>query len=224
MLSEHLFHQLQEDGVIGAGGYIKFEMLGIKTTVKTKSVVGDVIQDWLTNYLRSKGIAFASPEHTQQFPDFYLTGAEPREFLEVKCFDGKKSPNFDVANFEAYCQSLLDHPQRLDSYYLIFSYMMNPLSAEVTIKDVWLKRVWEICAPSAEWPVKFQIKKGTIYNIRPAPWYSRRTQFKPFASRRAFVEALAVCIKRYKDTNHLHRAGWLQAVESGYQRAAGHVL
>lgn len=220
MLAEKLFEQLNNDNIINAGGTIKFELLGIKTTIKTKSVVGDVIQDWLTEYMKKNAIEFKFSEHSQKFPDFFLGN----ELLEVKCFDVKKSPNFDIANFESYCGSLLKSPERLDSYYLIFSYEMNDVDHTVYIRNIWLKKVWEISGPSDGWPIKFQVKKGMIYNIRPNTWYSERTKYKKFTSRKEFVYALAECIKRYPATNHLHKANWLKEVELGYQRLTGNDL
>lgn len=227
MLAEKLRQDLLDDHVLQMTGKIKFDLMGINTIVKTRSVVGDVIQDWLENYLQHKKYLYKNPEHTQQFPDFHLLasdGASNNEMLEVKCFDGARSANFDVANFEAYCQSLLDNPQRLDSYYLIFSYVMNPDTFEVSIKDVWLKRVWEITGPSQTWPVKFQVKKGVIYNIRPITWYSKRSKYKAFTSRKDFVNAMAKCIGIYTTTNHLHKANWSAQVASSYKRITGNDL
>lgn len=227
MLAQQLHQQLQNDGLLTVKGKIRFDLMGLNTIVKTRSVVGDVIQDWLENYLQSKGYQYQNPTHTQQFPDFYLSSGSKspsKEMLEVKCFDGARSANFDVANFEAYCQSLLTNPERLDSYYLIFSYTMDKSTFEVSIKNVWLKRVWEITGPSENWPVKFQIKKGVIYNIRPISWYSTRSKYKPFNNRKEFITSLSKCISRYTGTNHLHKAGWYSQIESGYKTATGNDL
>lgn len=227
MPSKKLYQGLLDDGILTTTGKIKFDLMGTNTIVKTRSVVGDVMQDWLENYLKNKKYTFENPAHTQQFPDFYLSSspnANDRTMLEVKCFDGARSANFDVANFEAYCQSVLNNPDRLDSDYLIFSYEMNPNTFDVSVKNIWLKKVWEITGPSENWPVKFQIKKGVIYNIRPITWYSSRSKYKAFASRKDFVKAMSTCISRYTGTNHLHKAGWYNKVASGYKTVTGNDL
>lgn len=228
MLAEKLHNDLIKDGILKTKGSIKFELLNTKTTVKTRSVVGDVIQDWLEKYIQVKNYSYKPPAHSQQFPDFFLTGdgegSEREELLEIKCFDGDRSANFDVANFEAYCQSLLNNPERLDSYYLIFSYSMDDDTSEISIKNIWLKRVWEITGPSEDWPVKFQIKKGVIYNIRPITWHSSRSKHKSFQSRLEFLVALHTCIKRYPGTNHLFKEKWLDKIKLGYKSRTGRDL
>ncbi len=85
--------------------------------------------------------------------------------MEVKSFDYDASPNFDIANFMTYRNSLLSHPYRLDSNYLIIGYSMKGFNIE--IKDVWLKKVWEITGPMANYGLNLQVKYGEIVNIRP---------------------------------------------------------
>lgn len=223
MLAEELYKNLIDDGILDTKGYIRFELLNIKTTAKTKSVIGDIIQDWLANYLKSKNIKFENPKHTQAFPDFYLIANENKEMLEIKCFNSKASPAFDVANFKSYCLSLLETPERLDSYYMIFSYLMHD-DFSVSIENLWLKRVWEITRPMEDWPVNLQIKEGQIYTIRPATWYSKRSSFKTFESRLKFIEALNICLKRYTPTNHLYKDSWLDKIKSGYKARTGQEL
>ena len=53
---------------------------------------------------------------------------------------------FDIANFESYCKSLSENPERLYADYLIIGYELK--KAKLTIKDVWLKKIWEISCQS----------------------------------------------------------------------------
>ena len=78
--------------------------------------------------------------------------------VEVKCFDYNKSANFDTANFMAYRRSIIEFPYRLDSDYLIFGYKMA--DGAIEIADVWLGKIREITGPSADWPLKCQVKKA----------------------------------------------------------------
>ena len=72
--------------------------------------------------------SYSVPDNTQEFPDFIIHNEDFDELLEVKCFTD--SPNFDVANFSAYCRSLVTKAKRLNSKYLIFEYEQNISHAE----------------------------------------------------------------------------------------------
>lgn len=221
MLAKKLHKHLIDDGIINATGSIKFDLLGINTSVKTRGVVGDIIQEWLEGYIANKNIQYDLPSNTQAFPDFYLKDNNSMELLEIKCFNHDASANFDISNFQAYCTSLLDNPNRLDSNYLIFSYQMNQQTGDITIKDVWLKKVWEICGRSEDWPIKLQVKKGVIYNIRPITWYSTRARYTPFNNKAELLEALDSTLKRYTTTHSMWRDKWLETVKSKYKHLTG---
>lgn len=137
--SKQLYDLLISDGVINSEGRTNFELNGIKTTIKDSSVVGNIIQEWLNAFMIEKNISFKVKNNTQEFPDFLMDVESDRcDLLEVKCF--KKSPNFDVANFHAYCRSLRESAYRLDANYLIFKYE-NRDDGALIIKDIWLKKV-----------------------------------------------------------------------------------
>ena len=59
--------------------------------------------------------------------------------------------------------------------------MGNP---EFSIDNVWLKKAWEISSPSGKDPIKLQVKRNQIYNIRPCTWYSNRLKFQPFTNKK----------------------------------------
>ena len=131
----------------------------------------------------------------------------------MKCF--KKSPNFDVANFLAYCRSLIEKPHRLDAQYLIFEY--DSENNGIVIKNVWLKQVWEITGASERSALKIQWKQNQAVNIRPAIWYSSRSKYPPFTTRKEFVYAL----KKVLDTSAAGgdwRKNWIKTVEENYKK------
>ena len=105
---------------------------------------------------------FSTNHNTQEPPDFYIETKNKR--LELKTFDIEAGANFDVANFEAFCSLLEKDATFIDSDYLIFAYSLT--NGILKIKKVFLKKVWEICCGSSNYPVKTQIKRGMIYNIR----------------------------------------------------------
>jgi len=120
-----------------------------------------------------------------------------------------RSANFDIANFEAYCYSITTKAYRLDADYLVFAYTL--IEGNFRIKDVWLKKIWEITGNSERYPVKCQTKKDVIYNIRPISWDSSRAKFKSFNSRLEFVKALHQTLMQYPKTQTLYK-NWLDKV------------
>lgn len=217
--AKQLYELLRKAGIENQIGDTTFNFLGVATKIKAKSSVGYVFQDWLQSWLVAQNIECSAPLNSQEFPDFYLDpSSHTTNLLEVKTFDADASPNFDVANFDAYTRSIRTNAYRLDADYLIFSYKME--DGDFQICDFWLKKIWEITCPSDEYPVRTQIKQGVIVNIRPANWYSERTTFKPFKSRREFVEALHKTLLKYparKDSSK----NWLNEVEASYLQHTG---
>lgn len=220
MYSRKLYDLLIDKNVIDSEGKLYFEMYGLKTVVEDSSVIGNVIQEWLKSFMKKYEIPFRTKKNTQEFPDFLMNkDSDSLDLLEVKCF--KKSPNFDIANFQAYCRSLLFHPYRLDSDYLIFEYVEHEQC--ILIKQIWLKKVWEICCGSERSPLKIQWKQGMPVNIRPSTWYSKKATFPSFETRRDFVLA----IKKVLDTSSVSQGiqrNWMAKVSKLYKEQTGNDL
>lgn len=220
MSAQLLYDKLKKSGIIGATGQAYFELHGLKTQVHDSSIVGSVIQEWLKAFMQKNGIAHRMKKNSQEFPDFLMHAANDQtDILEVKCF--KKSPNFDVANFMAYCRSLTTHAYRLDADYLIFEY--EEKESGIVIKNMWLKKVWEICSASERSLLKIQWKQGVAFNIRPATWYAKKPKYAVFTSRLEFVQA----IKKVLDTSATSaglQKGWFPTVKSGYLSQTGQDL
>lgn len=122
-------------------------------------------------------------------------------WLELKSFTG--IPNFDIGAFRSYINEIIDHPWKLHAKYLLIKYKIEENGGLVVIEDFWLKNVWEIACTSTAWPLKVQCKRGVINNIRPATWYSERSDFRPFDCLEDFLAALEQTIYKYHDTNNL---------------------
>ena len=215
-----LYDELIASGIVGANGTTYFELHGIKTQVQDNSVIGNIIQEWLAAFMDQHGITYTKLDNSQEFPDYLVEESNgDHGFLEVKCF--KKSPNFDVANFIAYCRSLTGNPDRLDAQYLIFEY--EPTSDGIVIKRLWLKKVWEITGASERSAVKIQWKQNQAVNIRPATWYSKNSKYPPFATRKDYVLAL----KKVLDSSQVGgdwRKNWIKVVTEKYQEKSGNPL
>lgn len=218
-----LYQKLVDDyGIIGETGSIKFTVKDLSVLIKTKDSVGSLLQQWLKTWFIENSIDFEENTNSQTFPDFLLDKDDhTKGLLELKTFDFDRGPGFDLANFDSYCNSLLTHAYRIDSDYLIFSYQMT--DGEISIKNVWVKKIWELACPSGTYPLKVQEKKNVIYNIRPGIWYSERSRFSPFSSKEEFLSALNNTRYQYPQTRHSN-AHWLNKVLRNYQEYTGVLL
>ena len=223
LTAKELYEKLVFDNkLIGKKGKITFKLMDIVLEVDTKDTVGNLVQEWIKAWMIKENIDFCNPPNTQDFPDFQLDLSDVKKgLLEVKCFDYDASPNFDIAAFLAYRRSLLEHPFRLDSDYLIIGYAMQ--GTDIIIKDVWLKKVWEICGPSEKWDLRCNVKQGELTNIRPIKWYNNtRTKFKPFMNAKQFVEAFDSTQRQWSRTSRdSETSTWLKKVINGYKKSTG---
>lgn len=170
------------------GGTV-FKIGDVSIRVEGKDGLGGLIEEWFGAWAEEQGFKINNPKKeggSQEFPDYYV--GDDNSLLEVKAFDSSASANFDLANFESYCESVANSPERAESDYLIFSYKLS--GSKLSIENIWLKKIWEITCPSERWPIKTQTKRDVIYNIRPASWYSTRSRFKVFSTKKEFIDAV----------------------------------
>ncbi len=215
-----------QNNIIGEKAIISFILKGHDIKITSRDSVGNLLQEWLRDWLITQGVVFGASPGSQDFPDFQLDLTDnTKGMLEVKSFDYDKSPNFDVAAFLAYRRSLLLHPYRLDSDYLIFGYSM--VGHHIEIKDVWLKKVWEITGPSTDYALKCQVKQGEIFNIRPTKWYTRSARDRGpkqpnFTSALQFVQAFDSNQRQWTGTaRDAVTSTWLTKVIAGYKVTTG---
>lgn len=180
-----IFERLQSIRHTLTGG-THFRLGDVSLDIEGKDGIGGLIEEWFGVWAQRQGFNIQPKDVSQAFPDYFV--GNDNGLLEVKTFDRDASPNFDIANFESYCISLANNPNRLYSDYLIFGYQVN--NGQLSIADIWLKKIWEITCPSERWALKTQTKRDVIYNIRPATWYSNRGRYLPFNNPTLFVQAL----------------------------------
>lgn len=190
-------------------GRIKIDIGGITANYNNNDAIGELLQNWIGHWLVNENIYFRTRENTQEFPDFLLSQDNSRDFLELKTYNYSASPAFDIANFEAYCNSLIDKPYRIYSDYLILAYEMS--NSRLRIKELWLKKVWQITSDSSKNPLKIQDKRGVAYNIRPCNWFSDRSKYNPFENKEDFIRALYGTMLQYDQCRN-YRHEWRQKV------------
>ena len=202
--SNQIYELLIKNGIIGAHGIINFNLKGTSINIKTTDSVGITLQLWLGKFMSENNICFREAKNTQVFPDYKLSPEDDKQLLEIKAFNYNSSPNFDIANFNSYCDSLIEKPYNLDADYLIFGYTMN--NSKVTIEDLWLKKIWEISGKSQKWPLRLQVKRGMIYNIRPVKWYSKHAKStNPFKNKKEFIDAIYQTLLQYSQTKNNYK-------------------
>ncbi len=180
---------INEDQILQLKGQIRFYLGDVDIIVKQRDVVGNIIQEWLQGWLDKRGIEYALNDNSQMPPDFFLNpGDETTGLLEVKAFNRKSSPGFDIADFRMYEEEIQKKPYMLHVDYLIFGYDMSD-DGVVTIKDLWLKKVWEITRAMKEWPINLQVKKNVVQKIRPGVWYTGKGSIM-FETMEDFISAV----------------------------------
>lgn len=209
---------LNVDKIKTVEGQIRFYLGNVSIIVRQKDVVGNIIQEWLEGWLRKNHIAFAPNINTQMPPDIFLDpDNHTKDLLEVKAFNYSASPGFDIADFKAYSREIIERPYMLHTKYLIFGYSMND-NGIVTIKDLWLKNVWEICRSMDGWALNVQYKNKVIHKIRPAKWYGtgNRSRFPMFSNLEDYLSAIEETLFSYPATHELSK-GWRKKIINSYK-------
>lgn len=211
---KELYDLLINKGILDFKGNIKINLGGTEAIIKTRDTIGNSLQSWLGEWLSENNIYYSEPDNTQEFPDFYLHPTETNNnMMELKSFNNDASPGFDIANFESYCQSLRTKPYRLNADYLILGYTMDH-DGMISIKNIWLKKIWQIAGKSGTYPLRTQVKRGMIYNIRPVVWYSNNSDNSKFQSQEEFVKATYETLQQYKGKEFATQ--WLKDVKESY--------
>jgi len=210
---------INEYEIRSKSGQISFGFGDFPVNVKKSDVVGNVIQEWMHNWLEHYEVDFAPSQNTQMPPDFYLSpGDRTVGLLEVKAFNATRGPGFDIADFNMYVAEITENPCILDADYLVFAYKM--IDGEVSVENLWCKKVWQITCSSADWPVKLQVKRKVVHKIRPGTFYSQRSKYKPFRSLEDFISAIEQTVYQNEDTRPQSNQ-WQNRFLSSYQAHYG---
>ena len=212
------------DNILSISGQIRFDLGSVKIIVKQKDVVGNIMQEWLEGWLKERGVEYAVNSNTQMPPDFFLSPQDrTHNLLEVKAFNAEGTPGFDIADFAMYSEEIIREPYMLDVDYLIFGYQMDDAGV-VTIKNVWLKKVWQITRRMANWPLNLQVKKDVVHKIRPGVWYSKKPRdFKMFECLEDFLSAIEETVYQNEDTRK-KGSQWKNRFLASYKKFYGKSL
>lgn len=202
-------------------GQIRFHLGDVSIIVKRKDVVGNILQEWFEGWLTARDIEFDPNPNTQMPPDVFLDKSDhTKSLLEIKAFNRESSPAFDIADFKAFVNELVAKPYHLDTDFLIFGYIMDEESGDVIVKDLWLKKIWEITKTMADWPITVQYKNGILQKMRPGNWYTTRGNSHVFESKTDYLAAFEETIYQNSETRHLSNQ-WKNRFQRSYRNHYG---
>lgn len=216
---------LNDEHILELEGQIRFFLGDVNIIIRQKDVVGNIMQEWLQGWLDARDIDYALNDNTQMPPDFFLNSADKTKgLLEVKAFNRNGTPGFDIADFKMYAAEIQEKPYMLDVDYLIFGYDMSD-DGVITIKDVWLKKVWQITRRMENFPINLQIKEGVIHKIRPGVWYSERaTDYSIFTCLEDFISAIEETTFKEPKLRSSVASTWLAVFQKNYKKWYGKEL
>lgn len=213
---------LAEENIKKISGEMRFSFGSVNMIIKQHDVVGNIMQEWLAGWLDNNGIEYAVNDNLQMPPDFYLNPDDrEKDLLEVKAFYCGGGPGFDIAGFTPFLKELEEKPYVLNTDYLIFAYDIDD-KGKVSIKDLWLKKVWEITRRSDVWAINLQVKAGVVHKIRPGIWYGDdfRKKFKNFECMEDFISGINDTALNNTDTKK-EANGWIGRFKKAYERYYG---
>lgn len=218
---------------VGRSIKISIEFGGHKIVLPNNDmVVENIIQDCLEDWLRQNYIEYVINEDHSLIPPYVFLDPQDKKhnLMEVKAFNYAANPGFDIADFRMYEREIKEKPWMLDVDYLVFGYDMSE-DGVVTVRNLWLKKVWEICRPMLSgsgknkviWPLNLQIKQGVVHKIRPAKWYGVSRSFKTFECVEDFLSAVEETVYKNKDTRD-DGPSWLDGTLRNYEAFYGKQL
>ena len=214
------------DKVKTSKGQIRFKLCDLEMTVKTKDIIGGVIESWVKEWMIKNDILFEPNLFTQTKPDVFLNPDDHKTgLLEIKAFNYESTPAFDLADFQGFAFELISKPYLLDIDCLIFGYTMDTESGDIIVRDVWIRKIWSCASSSSQWPLKVQgtKDKSVIKKVRPTNWYSNNTRFKPFESKLDFLSAYEQTLFDYQATR-ARASNWKFQLKQSYRNYYGEEL
>ncbi|OUQ74518.1 NgoBV family restriction endonuclease [Lactobacillus gallinarum] len=197
---DEMEHLLKED-ILHKGGNITISIGDIPKISHTRDIIGNCIQEWLPQWFKDNGLDLEPNKSTQTFPDFIAHFANRSEMVDIKCWNYKQSPGFDIANFDSFYSVVYNNPAKLFAKYLTIGY--SPTRHGFTIEYVNLLNMWELVGKSAKYPLSLQVKRKRPYAIRPIN-FSKYPK-KAFNDPVALIQAVrAARILFYPEEVHAH--------------------
>lgn len=222
--SNDLHQLLINSGVIGCSGYMSITLNNIPATIKGLDAMGHLVQEWLFTWAKVHNVHIHQNPKTQEFPDYFLNPNDvTKDLLEIKVFNHFAGPAFDLADFFEYIDFLATKPYKLYADYLVLSYAMDEASGMVTIKNIWLKKIWELAGYSPTNYITCQIRTDKQSGLR-RPYKIRPTSFNKsgntFSGPKDFLTELQNLLNA-NDITEGRYVNWLKEVDDSHMNYYG---
>lgn len=220
--AEKLFNKLQMDGLVGATGKINASFVlttnavNIKKQIIRPSSVGQIIEEWLSAYMDENNIYYRA-QRSQESPDYFLDKkSNKKDLLEVKVYG--KSAAFDLGSVRGVCNTLPDEAYKLDMDYLIIHYAMNDITGDIVIKDIWLKKIWQVAGKELRAPHRLsrQVKNNQVTTIRPIGMKKPNSKVQ-FSDMEEYLHALYIEYADIEKTKKKQEK-WLNKIVENYNK------
>ena len=97
---------------------------------------------------------------------------------------------------------------------------MDEKTGDVIVKDLWLKKIWEITKTMSNWPITVQYKNQILQKMRPGNWYTTRGNSKVFESKEDYLAAFEETIYQNAET-HSQGSQWRNKFKRSYKNHYG---
>lgn len=189
--------QITKSKLEGQSGTITINFANRSHVYSGNDVIGNCLQEWLPDWFQNLGVDIKPGKNTQSFPDFVANFQNVSYDVDIKAWNYNSSPAFDIANFSSFLDTTYKNPGKLDAFYFILGYrpMNDGFSQGFIVKKVYLKHIWEITAPSTNYPIGLQVKRDQPYAIRPFNF--SHNQSGSFADKTEFINAVKNTFELY---------------------------
>lgn len=185
--------------------------------ITSKDLIGGILEQVVFSILKNNGMNIEKNKASQTFPDYIV---DEKENLELKCFDLSRGPNFDLFNFGSMFESLTTDPQlRLLADYLILGYIFDENTNSFKVEKMYFRKLHEICSKretskntdQLNLPLKCQVKRGIIYNVRPVFDFNLKPNDpKVIKNEEELIRLIAEC--QFKVNPSFNKKEWLSKV------------
>lgn len=206
--------QITKSKLEGQHGTITINFANRSHVYSGNDVIGNCLQEWLPDWFQNLGVDIKPGKSTQSFPDFVANFKNVSYDIDIKAWNYNNSPAFDIANFASFLETTYENPSKLDAFYFILGYkpMNDGFSQGFVVEKVYLKHIWEITAPSTNYPIGLQVKRKQPYAIRPFNF--SRNQSGSFADKTEFINAVKSTFELYpNDALSFNPDEWIDRVK-----------
>jgi len=215
---------IYETNIVFGDGVIEASLRDIEITEWGEQTVTAILREWLRHWFDKNNIAYGANDDVAIPIDYYLCDEDnANKSVCVKTFQIYEKSVFAITDFRTFAEELLCNPSLLNTDYLMFEYYISRRMEEkgqLFIKDLLMKKIWQITRPMDGWPLSLQIANGKIRQIKSCGWNIKRAP-KTFKSQEHFLSALEETIYRNPQTANIAatwRKDFLAAYEKEYDR------